>query len=100
MSEEPRGGFTSDLFMSSHVSHRREDGKTILRHAVRCRWCLAPTTGHDQRENDPMLWMHALPCAVRDLIERWKEEGNSPAVVAQYDAIIEQLDAADNRRPS
>lgn len=81
--------------MTSHVPHTRGDGVQILRHALRCRWCFAATTGHE--DASPLDMTHIPWCPVAALVDRWKREGNSGPVVSQYDTIARQLDEADER---
>jgi hypothetical protein len=97
MSKPQHGGSVSDLFMVSEVTVT-QDGDSIRRHAIRCRWCFAAVTGHDDRE--PVDMVHQAGCRVGDLIDRWRAEGNSAAVVDKYDALMTELDLADSSRPS
>lgn len=85
-----------DLFMPSHVPHVRDDGRQILRHVLRCRWCFAVAP----RDEHALDTMHEPGCRVGALIDEWRRDGNSAAVVDAYDAICDQLDTADERPQS
>lgn len=84
----------SELFMESYVPFTRPDGHTILRRALRCRWCFAATATADT--NDPAHFHHERPCRAADVIDRWYREGHSAAL----DALVDMLDEAENRPPS
>jgi hypothetical protein len=98
VSRPQRGGSIGDLFMTSTVPFTREDGVTIQRYALRCRWCFSSVTARE--EVQPVDMTHNLPCRVADLIERYKRGGNSPDVVNEYDSILDALEAAERREPS
>lgn len=90
MSRPPRGGSLQDLFASSYVPHTTDDGREVLRYVLCCRVCCAVCD-----RDDPMATVHHDGCRVGALIARWQHEGNSAAVVDEYDAILDQLDQAD-----
>jgi hypothetical protein len=89
-------GRPSDFFDLSYVMGKTASGRWIRRHALRCRWCLAPTTAVD--DVDPAQHgQHEPLCRMQALIARWTQEGDSDAVVAEYGAMTAELSRYDSR---
>jgi hypothetical protein len=101
MTHRQRGGSFGDLYRPGVEPFTRDDGKTIYRHALRCRWCLAATTSHDRPEDSPpddlSHFNHHRPCPVADLYDRFIAEGWSAALVDRFDALVVKLDAESER---
>jgi hypothetical protein len=93
MSQTQHGGPMGDLFTPADVPHTRDDGVTIWRCALRCRWCFATVDVRDLV--DVFQMPHQRPCRVDDLVETYHREGNTAAVVTEYDAVVAALAASE-----
>lgn len=93
----PRRRDHSDLYDSILVPGTRDDGSPISRGAVRCRWCLEVSLMRDTA--DFYSTKHAPSCRVAALTERHAREGLVYEVVASFAALMDDLEAADNRPP-
>ena len=80
---------TALFHMPLHV-----EGESALLLAVRCRACGAEVPGHAYT-GDVTDFQHVMPCRVAELVDRWTREGWTPALVDTYDALRDELTAAD-----
>jgi hypothetical protein len=101
-----RGGSVQKLFAVEDIPHTTKGGGTVLQPACICRWCRAPTTQEDQKDFEevdyqPSNYAHKLkhlpPCRVQDWLAKLKREGQTAAVVEEYDMLIDYLDDGDGR---